>query len=84
MLDGVALHFRGYIYFSSVFPQCMFYIWGYLLIGCWCLNRDKSGTQMTFAQKRLEIIFIAFVVIILGIYVESAFSLKIFSVILDV
>lgn len=72
------------LYFSAVFPHGILYLLGYLLIGCWCLNREKERIQNAVSDKKLGILFMAFLIILLGIYLESTFSVKIFSIIFDV
>ena len=72
------------IYLSAVLPQFILYTIGYLILGCWCLNREKTETKDNLSERKLGMIFIAFFINLLGIYIESAFSLKIFSVILNV
>ena len=72
------------IYLSAVLPYYILYAIGYLILGCWCLNREKTETKDNLSERKLGMIFIAFFINLLGIYIESAFSLKIFSVILNV
>ena len=72
------------IYLSAVLPQCILYAIGYLILGCWCMNREKTETKEKLVERKLVSIFIAFVINLLGIYIESVFSLKIFSMILNV
>ena len=72
------------IYLSAVLPYYILYAIGYLILGCWCLNREKIETKENIGERKLTTVFIAFFIILLGIYIESVFSLKIFSVILNV
>lgn len=72
------------IYLFTVLPQCILYVIGYLILGCWCLNREKAESKDNLAERKLGMIFVAFIINLLGIYIESVFSLKIFSVFLNV
>lgn len=67
------------LYFSAIFPQSIFYILGYLILGCWCLRRGKR----TFADMNWGLVLCALFINLIGIYMESEFSVKIFSTILD-
>ena len=72
------------LYFSATFPQNVFYVLGYSILGCWCLGGGKRSTKRIFADRKLGIVFCALVINLIGIYVESEFSVKIFSMIFDV
>ena len=72
------------LYFSTVFPQCICYSCGYFMLGYWCLNRGNHRSQMDLNKMGFRKVFIAFVVNLLGIYLESVFSLKIFSIFFNV
>ena len=72
------------LYFSAIFPQSIFYIIGYLILGCWCLNMGMGSTKRCFADMNWGIVLCSLVINLVGIYVESEFSVKIFSMFLDV
>ena len=67
------------IYFLMVFPQCLCYLWGYFMLGQWCLNKEKNRNQRGMEPVGLGRVLVAFCINLLGIFIESVFSLKIFS-----
>ena len=72
---------KGFIvYLASVFPHGILYLWGYFILGCWCLNAKTREAD----DKKKGVLLASFMIILGGIYLESMFSLKIFLMILDV
>ena len=72
------------LYFSMVFPQCICYLLGYFILGYWCLYREKERKQSDLDKVSMGKVLVAFSLNLLGIYIESVFSLKIFSLFFDV
>lgn len=78
-IQGIAM------YFTMVFPQGIFYCAGFLILGCWCLNQE--GREGSLKNKKVEkvrkirykrAIYISFILILLGIIMESYINPKIF------
>lgn len=72
------------MYFLMVFPQCLCYLCGYFILGHWCLNKGKNRNQRDLDKIGMGRVLVAFCINLLGIFIESAFSLKLFSVIFNV
>lgn len=76
------------VYASLVLPQGIFYIVGFLVLGCWCWNMEKSpdGEQRKKKDKVQQFadkgrLFTAFICVCIGIILESyvnIYFLKIF------
>lgn len=78
-MQGIAM------YFTMVFPQGLFYALGFLVLGCWCLNQEgREGKQINRKMEKVRIIrnkkvvVVSFIMILLGIIVESYINPKIF------
>ena len=74
------------MYVSLVFPQGIFYTLGFVILGCWCLNLEK--TVASALNKKLEKakkvrgvsrLTAAFLFILLGSLLESFMCLEIFQ-----
>lgn len=72
------------MYFTMIFPQGIFYILGFWVLGCWCLNQEKiqSNIQNKKVEKLKNIknrkaLFISFFLIVTGIIIESYVNPKI-------
>lgn len=70
-------------YLSLTLPQGIFYIIGFMLLGCWCLNLEK----ITISHKNMEKIkkagdrvrfIISFLMIFIGIVFESYVNPEVF------
>ena len=68
------------VYLATIVPQGILYIGGYFLLGCWCLNRKEQENKV----KSRSVVVAAFIIVLLGISLESTISLKIFMMILDI
>ena len=73
------------MYFTMIFPQGIFYVLGFWILGCWCLNQEKlqSNTKNKKLKKLRNIknkrsVFIAFLLVLIGIILESYVNPKIF------
>lgn len=76
-----------WMYLVLVLPQGIFYVLGYLTLGCWCLNMEKSGDGKT--QKKKDKVqnfkgkgklITAFVFVFIGIMLESYVNSEIFKI----
>ena len=74
------------MYIAFVFPQGIFYIMGYLILGCWCLKMEKnsSGEQRKKRSKVQQFaeegrVATAFVFVLIGIILESYINFKLFK-----
>lgn len=75
------------MYLSLVLPQGIFYILGYLMLGCWCLNMEKSG-EGKIQKKKDKVqnfsdkgrLITAFIFVFIGIMLESYVNLEIFKI----
>ena len=75
------------MYVSLVLPQGFFYVLGYLMLGCWCLNMEKSG-EGKIQKKKDKVrnfsdkgrLMTAFIFIFIGIMLESYVNLEIFKI----
>ena len=75
------------MYVSLVLPQGVFYILGYLMLGCWCLNMEKSG-EGKIQKKKDKVrnisdkgrLITAFIFVFIGIMLESYVNLEIFKI----
>ena len=79
------------LYFSFVFPQGIFYFLGYLILGCWCLSMEneeklqrKKKIKKIVQKNSKTRVYISFGLILLGAWLESILSLKIFFLFFDV
>lgn len=75
------------MYLTLVLPQGLFYVLGYLTLGCWCLNMEKSGDEKTLKKKDKVQKFkdkgrliTAFLFVFIGIILESYVNLEIFKI----
>ena len=75
------------IYLSFVLPQGVFYVMGFLTLGCWCLRLEmKQGKNMNKKVGKIKTEFnkkelvIAFLLVFIGILMESFVNPKIFFV----
>ena len=73
------------MYFTMVFPQGIFYVLGFGILGCWCLNQERiqSNTKNRKVEKLRNVrskkaIVMAFVFVLIGIILESYVNPKIF------
>ena len=73
------------MYLSLVLPQGIFYVLGFVILGCWCWNLEKI--TITVVNRKAEKVkkvrgitrvVIAFLLIFLGCAAESYISLEIF------
>ena len=75
------------MYVSLVLPQGVFYILGYLMLGCWCLNMEKNE-EGKIQKKKDKVrnvsdkgrLFTAFIFVFIGIMLESYANLEIFKI----
>ena len=75
------------MYVSLVLPQGLFYVIGYLNLGCWCLKLEKSiyGEQQ---KKQVKVrrftnksqLMLAFFLVLAGIILESYVNLAFFKI----
>ena len=70
------------MYVAFVMPQGIFYILGYLILGCWCLGMEKNtkGEQKNKRDKVYQFadkgrLMTAFLFIFIGIIMESYVNL---------
>lgn len=71
-IDGLLL------YAKMVFPQGLFYVWGFVTLGCWCLGMEKfqsQGIKRKVEKLRttgeFKRVVIAFLTVLTGIILES-------------
>lgn len=76
-----------FMYLSFTLPQGIFYILGFLSLGCWCLNLEKTqGTTVDRKMEKLRKIndkrrlVCSLVLILTGILLESYVNTKIFLI----
>ena len=74
------------MYLAFVFPQGIFYVIGYLMLGCWCLSvgKNRNGAQ----KKKIDTVYqftykgrllIALIFVFIGIVSESYVNLEILT-----
>lgn len=75
------------MYIALVLPHGIFYVIGYLKLGCWCLKIEKivyEEQRKKEAKIRCFInrgrLMMAFVCVLLGVILESYVNLKIFKI----
>ena len=78
-MQGIAM------YFTMIFPQGLCYILGFLILGCWCLKRERieSSLRERKIQKIRKIenkkaVMVSWLLILAGIIIESYINPKIF------
>lgn len=75
------------MYISLVFPQGIFYMMGYLILGCWCLKMEKNGRgeRRGKADKVQNImnkgsLVTALIFVFIGIMLESYVNIELFKI----
>jgi len=75
------------VYLSMILPQGIFYIPGFLSLGCWCLNMEKiqgnvSEKKIGKLRKNMDKrrLGVAFMLVLTGILLESFVNSKIFFI----
>lgn len=63
----------GLLYLSCVLPQAVLYVPGYMCVGCWCLQQKANAKRQGISR-----LMIAFILILLGIIMESFWEQKFF------
>lgn len=75
------------MYLSLTLPQGFFYIIGFITLGCWCLNLEKKTIDIPITNRNAEKLqrggkkgrlIIAFLIILVGIILESFVNLEFF------
>lgn len=72
------------MYLSFVLPQGIFYIIGFLVLGCWCLGQERRGDERRKKKDKIHTIRdkgrlgISLVLIFVGIILECYVNSKIF------
>ena len=76
---------RGLLfYLSFALPHGIFYIIGFLILGCWCLGQERIGEERRRKKDKIRKIVdkgrlsISFIFIIVGIILECYVNSKIF------
>ena len=77
-----------FMYMSFVFPQGIFYLMGYVILGCWCIKQEKTidGEQRSKKDKIQKVrdtgqLLAALIWVLVGVILESyvnIYFLKIF------
>ena len=74
------------MYLSLVLPHGIFYVIGFMILGCWCLNLEKN--TLTALNRKIEKlkrikdigrIAIAMIFILIGVILESYINMDFFS-----
>ncbi len=78
-MQGIAM------YVTMIFPQGIFYCLGFFSLGCWCLRQEgREGKLNEQKMKKVreirnkKVVFAAFLLILVGIIMESYINPKIF------
>ena len=78
-MQGVAM------YFTMIFPQGLFYMLGFWMLGCWCLKQEnvESSLKNRKIQKITKIrnkraVSVSWILVLTGIIVESYINPQIF------
>ena len=78
-IQGIAM------YFTTIFPQGVFYCFGFFVLGLWCLNQEgragnlkKQKMEKVRKIRNKKAVFVSFMLILLGIVMESCINPKIF------
>ena len=73
------------MYFTMIFPQGIFYALGFGILGCWCLNQERVQSNIKNRKveklrniKNKKAVILAFVLVLIGIFLESYVNPKIF------
>jgi len=72
-----------FMYIKMVFPQGLFYSFGFVCLGCWCLGMEKLQTEgiKRKVEKMKNIgglrrVLVAFLAVLIGIIMESYVGLE--------
>ena len=73
------------MYVTMIFPQGIFYALGFGILGCWCLNQEKMQSSVKNRKieklrniKNKKAVGVAFLLVLIGIVLESYVNPKIF------
>lgn len=86
-LFAVRYGWQGIVmYLSLVAPQGIFYVPGFVILGCWCWNLEKITTAVMGRKKEkvkkvsgILRVAVAFILILLGCIVECCISIDLYS-----
>ena len=66
------------LYFTMILPQGIFYILGFMVLGCWCLNQDKYESTLKDRKKvkirnikHKKALALSLFLVVIGIIMES-------------
>ena len=72
------------MYFTLIFPQGMFYVLGFGILGCWCIKQEKNISNIQNKKvgkiknmKNKKALVLSFFLIMIGIIAESYVNPKI-------
>ena len=75
------------MYLFFVLPQGIFYMIGFLVLGCWCLGQERVGNERRKKKEKIQTVKdqgrlgVSFMFVFVGIILESYVNSKIFFLI---